>query len=150
MVTGRPLALALGTVLFAATCAAPATAWADLRFCNRSASNVDLAIAYVEKDAPGTTTNQHRGVTLEGWWTLSPGECTKVSSIDAANHWVYYYADSSGGKWQGTSLLCVPSSAHTSSDRFRQQGESCPQSRRLRGFRRLDANTRTYTMNLRN
>ena len=137
-------------LLFAAACAAPATAWADLRFCNRSGANVDLAIAYVQRDAEGTTTNQHRGVTLEGWWSLSPEECAKVSSMDAANHEVFYYADSSGGKWQGTSMLCVPSGAHTSSDRFRQQGEGCPQGKRLRGFRRLNANTRTYTMNLRN
>jgi uncharacterized membrane protein len=137
-------------LLLAAACAAPATASADLRFCNRSGSNVDVAIAYAQRDAPGTTTNQHRGVTLEGWWTLSPEECAKVSGIDVGNHEVFYYADSSSGKWQGQSMLCVPAGAHTSSDHFRRQGEGCPQGKRLRGFRRIDASTRTYTMNLRN
>jgi uncharacterized membrane protein len=139
----------IGRVLLcAALCAVPATAWADLRFCNRSGSNVDVAIAYVEKDAAGTTTNQHRGVTLEGWWTLSPSECSKVSGINVGNHWVYFYADSSTGRWEGPSLLCVPSRAHTAGDHFRRQGEPCPQNRRLRGFKRIDGNTATYTMTL--
>ena len=138
-----------GVFLFLAACALPGTASADLRFCNRGGSDIDVAIAYVEKDAPGTTTNQHRGITLEGWWTLVPNECAKVSGIHVGDHWVYYYADSdAGGRWEGSSLLCVPSSAHTTGDHFRRPGEACPRGETLRGFKRIDASTRTYTLNL--
>jgi len=138
----RPVAL------FLAISAIPTVGSADLRFCNRTASHTTVAVAYVEKDAPGTTTNGHRGVTVEGWWGLDPNECNRVADIDAGNHWVYYYAHSPNGKWAGDALLCVPSHRFTLGDRFKRQGEACPAGYHLEGFRRHDATAKNYTINL--
>ena len=136
----------LTACLAAAVC--PAAARAELRFCNRTNGKVDVAIAYVEKDAPGTTTNQHRGVTAEGWYSFEPGECAKVSNIHAGNHEAFFFAHGGGGLWQGRSMLCIPNGRFTKGVRFRQQGEACPAGTRPRGFLRMAANTRNYTMNL--
>jgi uncharacterized membrane protein len=140
-----PLALGL---LVVAACSIPQQAWAELRFCNRTGSKTTVAIAYVEKDAPGTTTNGHRGVTLEGWWTFAPGECAQVSGIHVGNHWVYYHAYAGDGKWQGSSLLCVPSRAFTTGGSFRRPGDACPGGTQLKGFKRIESEARTYTMSL--
>src|SRR5882672_8222409 len=92
----------LAACLAAAVC--PATALAELRFCNRTDRKVDVAIAYADKDAPGTTTNQDGGVTAEGWFPFEPGECAKVSDIHVGNHWAYFYAKGSGKFWEGSSM----------------------------------------------
>jgi len=126
----------------------PATALAELRFCNRTGVRVQVAIAYAAKDAPGTTTNQHGGVTAAGWYSFEPGECGKVSDIHVGNHWAYFHAQGGGKRWEGPSLLCVPNSGFTQGVRFMHQGEGCPAGNRLTGFRRMDAETRGYTMNL--
>jgi uncharacterized membrane protein len=135
-------------LLFCASYALPTNAWADLRFCNRTGANTTVAIAYVGKDAPGTTTNGHAGVTSEGWWILSPGECAKVSGIHVGNHWVYYHAQSPKGTWDGTAKLCVPSRSFTVGDHFRRAEEGCPAGSRLTGFRRIDSEAANYTMTL--
>jgi uncharacterized membrane protein len=126
----------------------PVNAWAELRFCNRTASNTTVSIAYVEKDAPGTTTSQHRGVTVEGWFIFTPGECAQVSNIQVGNYWVYYHAYSSHDKWDGAPMLCIPARPFTASDHFRPAGDTCPAGSRLHGFRRIDTEARTYTMTL--
>jgi len=144
------MSLRFATVLvFCALCASPTAAWAELRFCNRTGSNATIAIAYVDKDAPGTTTNGHAGITSEGWWTLSPGECAQLSGIHVGGHWVYYHAHSSDGTWEGTAMLCVPSRAFTIGEHFRRAGEACPAGRELLGFRRISTAARTFTMTLR-
>ena len=126
----------------------PATALAELRFCNRTGVKVEVAIAHAVKDAPGTTTNQDGGVTAEGWFAFEPGECAKVSDIDVGNHWTYYHAHGGGKLWDGSSMLCVPSSRFTQGVRFMHQGEACQGGRSLKGFRRMEAHTRGFTMNL--
>jgi uncharacterized membrane protein len=126
----------------------PATAAAELRFCNRTNGKVWVAIAYVEKDPPGTTTNGHAGVTAEGWFSFEPGQCSKVSDIHVGNHETYYYAHGDRGVWEGSSMLCIPSKGFTKSVRFIFQGEGCPAGNNLKGFRRMSANTRGFTMNL--
>ncbi len=138
-----------GLLLFCAGCALPADAWAELRFCNRTGANISVAIAYVPKDAPGTTTNQHRGVTLEGWWTFTPGECAKVSDLHAGQHWVYYHAHSQASTWGTQARLCVPSRPFTSGGQFLRAGEGCGAGAVLRGFNRIDTDARTFTMTLR-
>jgi len=109
---------------------------------------VDLVIAYAKKDAPGTTTNNDGGVTGEGWFGLQPGECAKVSDIDVGNHWTYYNASGKGKVWAGSAMLCIPTSVFTKGVHFLHQGETCRVGDRRMGFRRMDANTRGYTMNL--
>lgn len=136
-------------VLCCAPYVLPANAWADLRFCNHTGANTTVAIAYVQKDAPGTTTNGHAGVKSEGWWILSPGECARVSGIHVGNHWVYYHAHSSQGSWDGTAKLCVPSRAFTVGAHFRRADEACGAGNQLTGFRRIDTGAQNYTMNLR-
>lgn len=126
----------------------PGAASAQLRFCNRTDVKVSVAIAYVQKDEPGTTTNGHRGGTSEGWFSFEPGECAKVSDIHVGNHWTYFYAHGSGKTWGGSANLCIPSSRFTRGVQFIHNGEPCPQGSRLRGFKRMAANTRGYTMNL--
>jgi len=140
----------LATVLFVMIWAFPASGWADLKFCNRTASHALVAVAYVQKDAPGTTTNQHRGVTVEGWWRFEPNECASVTNIDdAGSHWVYYHAHSPSNRWDGDARLCVASRPFKNGAQFKRQGEACPAGYHLEGFRRSSANTRNYTINLR-
>ena len=138
-----------GLLLFAAACAWPADAGAELRFCNKTAANATVSIAYVEKDAQGTTTNGHRGVTTEGWWVFTPGECAQVSEIHVGSYWVYYHAHSPNGVWEGPPRLCVPSRAFRTGDHFRSAGEGCPAGYQLKGFRRIDTDAKTYTLTLR-
>src|SRR5262245_2872726 len=66
-----------------AICAFPIESWANVQFCNRTDAATFVSVAYVERDAPGTTTNGHRGVTVKGWWTIQPNECKVVSNINA-------------------------------------------------------------------
>jgi len=146
---GSPLLRFTSLIAYLAAAVCPATGWAELRFCNRTDKKVDIVIAYVQKDAPGTTTNQDGGVTAEGWFPFAPGECGKVSDIHVGNHWAYFYAKGGAGKaWNGSSFLCVPNRSFTKGVRFMRQGETCPVGDSLRGFRRMDANTRGYTMTL--
>src|SRR5262245_33009146 len=74
---GLAVALAVTGIVLLAT---RGIASADLRVCNNSGAKVDVAIAYVRKDAPGVSTGGHAGATVEGWWSLSPAECAKLSS----------------------------------------------------------------------
>jgi uncharacterized membrane protein len=100
------LAVALG-VTGLVLLATRGIASADLRVCNNSGANVDVAIAYVRKDAPGVSTGGHAAVTVEGWWSLSPTECAKLSSVNTASHWTYFHAESArgGSLWGGNAML---------------------------------------------
>jgi uncharacterized membrane protein len=123
-------------------------AGASLKFCNDTGARVTVAVAYVEKDPPGVSTNGHRGVTVRGWYKFDPSECAAVSDIDSAKHWVYYYAHGDGGEWAGTSWLCVGSRKLDRVTSFHRSGDRCPQGDRLVGFKRIDAHKPNYTMRL--
>jgi uncharacterized membrane protein len=123
---------------------------ANVRFCNKTGATASVAIAYVELDEEGTTTNGHRGVTVEGWWSLEPNECKVVSNINAGDYSVYYYAHSSAGMWEGRSLLCIASRRFQIGDRFKRQNEQCPAGFRLQGFRSMETNAKNHTHNLTN
>src|SRR3954454_20438777 len=58
-------------------------AHAAFKVCNHSPSKLHVAIAYGPKDAPGTSTGGHLGVTAKGWWGIEPQECAQLSSIHA-------------------------------------------------------------------
>src|SRR5215207_1095222 len=49
---------------------------AALTFCNKSPSSLEVAYAFSENDAPGTSTGGHRGVVARGWFKIARGmEC---------------------------------------------------------------------------
>lgn len=122
---------------------------ANVRICNNTGTTAIVAIAYAEADEEGTSTNQHKGVVVEGWWNIEPNECKVVSNIHAGNHWVYYYADSNGRKWEGRSWLCVTSRRFETRTGFKRQNDPCPAGYRLQGFREMTTNAKNHTLNLR-
>jgi len=126
----------------------PNTVSANVRFCNRTSRKAFVAIAYVEKDAPGTSTGGDKAVTVEGWWSVEPNQCEVVSDIHAGNHWVYYYAHAADSVWEGNALLCVSSGRFEISARFKRQGDRCPAGYRLEGFQRMNTNAKNHTFNL--
>jgi uncharacterized membrane protein len=124
------------------------TANANLRFCNRTGAKVDVAIASVEKDAPGTSTGGDKGVRVEGWWGVDPSQCAVVSTMHAGNHEVFYFARSSDGQWAGHSWLCVSSSNFDRGAYFKRQGDRCPAGSRLEGFRSMPTRAKNHTHDL--
>ncbi len=128
---------------------APQISWADLKFCNKTSAPAHVAVAYVQKDPPGVSTGGDRGVTAEGWWTFAPGECASVTNLDhAGQYWVYYFAHSTLGKWEGSTYLCVPRTPFTTTGAFMRQGDTCMAGRHLERFRRSDTQARNHTINL--
>ena len=121
---------------------------ANVRICNQTGTTAIVAIAYGEVDEEGTSTNQHRGVVVEGWWSIEPNECKVVSTIHAGNHWVYYYAYSGERRWEGRSWLCVTSRRFETRASFRRQTDPCPSDYRLQGFREMTTNAKNHTLNL--
>ncbi len=149
VLTGIATSTVVMGATFLALSAFDGKAWASLKFCNRTAEKVSVAIAYVQKDAEGTTTNQHLGVTVQGWWGVEPNQCKNVRNIHVGNHWTYFYAhNTSGSVWEGNARLCVPSSSFTIGSQFRRPGDACEGSSRLVGFQRLDTQAKNFTMTL--
>lgn len=126
----------------------PDAAEANLRFCNRTRAKVNVAIAYVEKDAPGTSTGGDKGARVEGWWDVAPNQCEVVSNMNAGSYDVFYYAYSRDGRWPGTHFLCISNDVFDKGERFKQQGDRCPSGYRLQGFRRIGTNAKNHTHNL--
>jgi|ERR1043166_3516943 uncharacterized membrane protein len=127
----------------------PNVAKANLQFCNHTGKSVDVAIAYVERDAPGTSTGGDKGVTAEGWWGIEPHGCAVVSQMNAARYEIFFYAQSKDSVWGRESLLCIPKGvAFTIGTRFLQQGERCRANRKEYGFRSMNATTKNFTENL--
>jgi len=123
-------------------------AQAHVQFCNRTAAKTYVAIAYGEKDAPGTTTNGHLGVNVEGWWGIEPEQCKIVSTINAGDYWVYFYAYSSDVNWAGSAMLCVSPVRFSTGAQFRRAGDQCQAGYRLQGFRRINTAAKNHTHNL--
>ena len=72
---------------------------ADLQMCNKTASNVDVAIGY--KDQTGWKT--------EGWWSLAPEACQLLMGGDLVSRYYYVYAVDYdvGGEWRGEAFMCT-------------------------------------------
>jgi uncharacterized membrane protein len=126
----------------------PGVAKANLRFCNHTGKSVDVAIAYVEKDAPGTSTGGDKGVRVEGWWGVEPNGCAVVSQMNAGNYDIFFYAYSKDDVWGRESFLCVPSKAFDIGARFQRQGDRCRAGYKMHGFRSMNATTKNFTENL--
>jgi uncharacterized membrane protein len=123
-------------------------AHAAFTVCNNTGSKINVAIAYGPKDAPGTNTGGHLGVTAEGWWSLDPRECAQLSSIHAGNNWLYYHATSRNGTSGGSSLLCVSNKPFTIGQSFRRSGDKCPPNQHLAGFKRLETSKTNYKLTI--
>jgi uncharacterized membrane protein len=140
--------LAAGAMLCGA--AGPALAW--VKVCNKTPGAATVAFAQGEKDGAGVSTGGHRGVTVEGWWRLAPGECAVVSTVNARAHWLYVHAHHRGRTWGGAARLCVRTASFEDPQQFLMGGRSCKPTRtsdwREAGFARTDATARNHTMNL--
>jgi uncharacterized membrane protein len=132
------MTLALGMV------ATDARAW--LKFCNRTAQPVNVAIAVGEKEPAGT--GARPGVTVEGWWRVAAGRCSSVSGVDAAGSSIYYHAHTGTRTWAGPSRLCVRSRHFNRGQQFLDKAISCAGEWRAIGFRRTDPSGRNHTVNL--
>jgi uncharacterized membrane protein len=102
----RKAAVMLGFVLatggMLSTSSAHAATWA---ICNRSAYNVDVAIAY----------GVPNGYTSEGWWTVRAcGGCAVVFSGNLAASGVFLRGENTNGAvYGGSNLFCTRQSAFT-------------------------------------
>lgn len=120
----------------------PSAALADtnLTFCNKSGSNVDIALVYYE---PKTSK-----WILSAWRTAPAGNCKSVGKYRSGL--IYYYAEKVGGQvhWPAKAnvdkTFCVP---RTKIERTILGGTCAPGERSV-GFHGIDATGATYTYNL--
>ena len=83
----------IGTVL-----ALSASARADFRVCNNTASRASLALAHTDGAA----------WVSEGWWNLKANTCeTLLRGALAAEFYYVYGIDESGGEWKGKAFMCT-------------------------------------------
>lgn len=120
----------------------PSQARADtnLVFCNKSGSDVDIALVYYE---PKTAK-----WILSAWHKAPPGNCKPVGRYRSGL--IYYYAEKAGGQlhWPAKAnvdkTFCVP---RTRIERT-ILGGTCAAGERSVGFHGIDATGPTYTYNL--
>jgi uncharacterized membrane protein len=98
----RPPFSAFGCILaaaFLATTLPAATASADLRLCNKTATQVGIAIGYKGPD---------RWIS-EGWWNIDSETCEVIVEGPLPSRYYYVYAldYSNGGEWAGTAYMCT-------------------------------------------
>ena len=144
----RPHRRWLVPLLGAALLVTPTIADAELVFCNKSPSPMEVAVAYVPKDAPGTSTSGHLPTKVEGWWKFAPGECAQVLSIDAGAHWVSWYAENrkAGRYLTGPEpRFCVPDKNFEEQQRV---GTPCRSGYRQVQFKRDETRARKHTFTL--
>lgn len=98
MILARRFLLAASFVV-AGAALLPDEARADLRLCNRTLSNVGIAIGY--KSNPDWTT--------EGWWNIAAGTCEVViqGPLSAQYYYIYAVDYDNGGEWGGKSFMCT-------------------------------------------
>jgi hypothetical protein len=117
-----------------------ALAETNLVFCNKSGSEVDIALVYYE---PKTSK-----WILSAWRKAPPGNCKPVGKYRSGL--IYYYAEKAGGqthwpaKAQVDKTFCVP---RTKIERT-ILGGTCATGERSVGFHGIDATGATYTYNL--
>jgi uncharacterized membrane protein len=93
----RHTAIAAGALLM--VCGMTLPAHADLKLCNKTTSNVGVAIGY--KDQNGWAT--------EGWWKVLPQKCLQLISgpLIARYYYVFALDYDKGGSWGGKSMMCT-------------------------------------------
>ncbi len=88
--------LLLAAVPFLAS-AAPAEA--DLRLCNRTGSQIGVAIGYRDE----------QGWTTEGWWNIAANACETLlqGPLTARYYYLYGVDYAQGGEWSGKAFMCT-------------------------------------------
>lgn len=78
---------------------------ADLRMCNTTESNINVAIGY----------RNDTGWHSEGWWVAKANECIVLLPGALQSRFFYIHAadDSSGGAWVGKSFMCTKDAKFT-------------------------------------
>ena len=117
---------------------AAASAVVSFKVCNNSRHIAYVALSHYSPDDSAWF--------VEGWWTVQPGACSTLRSVQKG--WVYYYADgSNGGYWGGDHSLCVPRNRFK---RMNTAGYTCGNHERLVEFNSLQINDDEFTWNLGN
>ena len=91
------LLLAAGATLILTGFTQPASA--DLRLCNKTATQVGIAIGY-------------KGVeewVSEGWWNINAETCEVIveGPLPSRYYYVYAFDYNQGGEWSGTAYMCT-------------------------------------------
>ena len=76
-----------------------ASAHADLKLCNSTASRIGVAVGY--QDATGWAT--------EGWWNIASQTCETLLKGAVPSRFIYIHAldYDRGGEWVGTNFMCT-------------------------------------------
>ena len=125
----------VGVVLF--VLAAPSTASADLRVCNKTANTLQIAIGY--KNAEDWVT--------EGWWNLGGKRCETIVKGPLASQFFYIYAEDAvtRAEWVGETFMCVVEKEFT----IRGLGDCYAKGYDRRPFREIDTGKlRNWTIDL--
>ncbi|CUA97513.1 DUF1036 domain-containing protein [Pannonibacter indicus] len=90
---------ALAFAVFFAVALLSDTAKADLRLCNKTESNVGVAIGYKDKTDWVT----------EGWWNLTANSCETLVPGALVSRYYYIYAVDYDqfGEWGGRAYMCT-------------------------------------------
>ena len=90
---------ALAFAAFVAVALLSDTAKADLRLCNKTESNVGVAIGYKDKTDWVT----------EGWWNLAANSCETLVPGALVSRYYYIYAVDYDqfGEWGGRAYMCT-------------------------------------------
>lgn len=90
---------ALAFAVFVAVALLSDTAKADLRLCNKTESNVGVAIGYKDKTDWVT----------EGWWNLAANSCETLVPGALVSRYYYIYAVDYDqfGEWGGRAYMCT-------------------------------------------
>ncbi len=90
--------LTILTLLFS-TMFLTSPASADLRVCNKTANQINIALGY----------RAERGWQSEGWWLAASNDCITVFQGDLNSRFYYLFAvdDIGGGAWDGPVYLCT-------------------------------------------
>lgn len=116
--------------------------WATLKICNKFRSKIFLALNRFKS-------RNHGDETVEGWWTIMPGNCSNfpIDRFQYSNAYFKYYAESENNYvWQGDSPICIPQTVFA---RIREPNYNCGQNEHLRKFVSEEIKTETKTINLR-
>lgn len=92
-----PVAFGSALLLPLLTVATPADA--DLRLCNKTATQVGIAIGYKGSEA----------WVSEGWWNINAETCEVIVEGPLPSRYYYVYAldYQEGGEWAGTAYMCT-------------------------------------------
>ena len=74
-------------------------AFADLKLCNQTDSQIGVAIGYKDRDTWAT----------EGWWNLAPKGCDTLLAGPLVSRYYFVYAIDYdlGGEWSGATFMCT-------------------------------------------